>query len=594
MTQLTIDPAMQLALEHHKAGRIADAERIYRQVLTQQPANSEALHLLGVLAHQNGRLDTGIELIQRAIAISPSHAHYHNNLGNVLRAKGLSGEAITAYRKAVQLKPDYPEAYYNLGIALRDTGQLDEAVAAYRKAVHLKPDYAAAENNMGNALREKGLFDEAITAFRRALRLDPDKAETYNNFGATLREKGLLDDAVATLGQAIRLKPDFVEAYYNLGSVLWEKECLDEAIAAYRQAIRLKPGFIEAYADLGTALREKGLLDEAIMTCRQALRLKPDCPQVHDVLSSVLLLKGDFLQGWTEYEWRWRRADYPAPRGEFAQPRWDGAPLNGRTILLHAEGGFGDTLQFVRYSPMVAARGGRVVLECQEPLRRLLEGFAGIEQLITTSEPLPHFDVHCPMMSLPSLFGTKLETIPSTIPYLRSDPALVDSWKGRVGASDGKLKVGITWGGSRRFRRDRTRSLRLEQLATLADVPGVRFYSLQKGTPGEDAKELPPRFELTNLGPELEDFSDTAAVMSFMDIIISTDTSVAHLAGALGRPVWVMLQFMPDWRWLLEREYTPWYPTMRLFRQKRFGDWDEVIDRVAKALDLLRIQENHR
>jgi tetratricopeptide (TPR) repeat protein len=590
MTHLTIDQAMQLALGHHKAGSVADAENIYRQVLARQPDNPEALHLLGVLSHQTGRLDAGIELIQRAIAISPTSAHYHNNLGSALHDKGLSSEAVAACRQAVHLKPDYPEAYYNLGIALRDTGQLDEAVAAYRKAIQFKPNYAAAENNLGNALREKGLFDEAVTAFRQAIRLNPDQPETYNNLGTALREKGLLDEAVAALRDAIRLKPGFVEAYYNLGSVFWEMGYLDEAIASYRQAIRLNPNFIEAYPDLGTTLREKGSLDEAITTCRQALGPKPDCAEAHDTLSSVLLLKGDLLEGWNEYEWRWRRRNYPTPRGEFAQPRWDGATLNGRTILLHAEGGFGDTLQFIRYAPMVAKRGGRVVLECQPPLRRLLEGFAGVEQLISTSDPLPSFDVHCPLMSLPWAFGTTMETIPAAVPYLRADSAMIESWRARLGSDKGQFKVGLAWAGSARFRRDQPRSLTLEHLAALGALAGVTFYGLQKGPPGEQAQNPPAGLQLTNLGPELKDFSDTAAVMSLMDIIISTDTSVAHLAGALGRPVWVMLQFVPDWRWLLDREDTPWYPTMRLFRQKRLGDWGEVIDRVAKALDVLRIQ----
>jgi tetratricopeptide (TPR) repeat protein len=584
MAQLTTDQAMQLAVQNHQAGRFAQAQEIYCQVLSQQPNNPEALHLLGVLAQQIGKLDVSIELIQRAISISPSSAHYHNNLGNSLRDKGKHAEAIIAYRNAVRLKPDYPEAYYNLGIALRDAGQLEEAIAAYRNAIQFNPDYAAAQNNLGNALREKGLLDEAITAYRRAVRLNPDQPETQNNLGTTLREKGLLDEAVTALNQAIHLNPNFVEAYYNLGAAQWEKGSIDEAIASYKQALRLNPGFVEAYSNLGVALREKGLLDESTAICREAILIKPDCAEAHDVLSSVLLLKGDLLQGLTEQEWRWRRRDYPAPRGEFVQPRWDGTALDGRTILLHTEGGFGDTIQYVRFAPMVAKCGARVVLECQAPLLPLLRGSVGVDQLISTDEPLPHFDVHCPMMSLPWALGTTFETIPATVPYLRSDPGLVESWNARLGPGDGKLRIGLTWGGNRAFRRDLTRSLRLEQLAILSSVPGARFYSLQKGPPGENAKSPPPGFELINLGPELRDFSDTAAVMSLMDLIISTDTSVAHLAGALGRPVWVILQFMPDWRWFLDREDSPWYPTMRLFRQKRFGDWDEVITRVAEAL----------
>lgn len=550
--QLTIDQAMQLAVHNHQTGQLAQAEEIYRRVLIQQPNNPDALHLLGVIAHQAGRLDAGIELIRQAIAINPGLAHYHNNLGNVLRDKGISSEAIAAYGNAIRLKPDYAEAYYNLGVALRGVGQLDGAIAAYRSALHIKPNYANAWNNLGTALREKGLRYEAIAAFRQAVLLNPDLTEAHNNLGNTLLETGRFDEAVGAIREAIRFKPDLVDAHNNLS----------------------------------IALREMGSLDEAIASCREALNLNPDYAEAHDVLSSILLLKGDLAQGWVEYEWRWRLKDFPSPRGKFSQPRWDGAALNGGTIFLHPEGGFGDVIQFVRYLPMVVDRGGTVVLECQKQMHPLLET-PGIVKLISADEPLPTFDVHCPLMSLPLVFGTRIDTIPATVPYLKANPSLIESWNARLGPRDGKLRVGLAWAGGVRFKLDRTRSLTLERLAPFGRVGDVRFFSLQKGPPGEQAKTPPAGLQLIDLGPDLKNFSDTAAVMSSMDLIISTDTSVAHLAGAMGLPIWVMLQFMPDWRWLLDREDSPWYPTMRLFRQKAWGDWPEVIERVAQALNAL-------
>jgi Flp pilus assembly protein TadD len=495
-------------------------------------------------------LDLGINLIRQAIVINPDIAHYYNNLGNALRDKGFSSEAIAAYRNAVRLKPDYPEAHFNLGVALRQQGLIDDAIAAYRNACHFKPKFADAYNDLGSALREKGSLDEAVVALR----------------------------------EAVRLKPDLHKAYNNLGNVLHEKGELDDAIIAFRAALRIKPDIAEVHSNLGNVLRDRGMVEEAIDALRQSLRLKPDFAEAHYNLGLVYLLKGEFARAWPEYEWRWRCKSIPSPRGEFDAPRWDGAALDGRTILLHSEAGFGDTIQFVRYAPMVASRGGKVVLECQAPLLRLMRGMPGVEQVVSTTEPLPHFDVHCPMMNLPHAFRTTMETIPATVAYLRADPSLIESWRARVGPDDGQLKVGLIWAGNLRFRLDRTRSLQLDQLAILGRAAGIKFYSLQKGPPGEQAKKPPSGMQLINIGPELNDFSDTAAVMSSMDLILSTDTSVAHLAGALGLPVWVMLQFMPDWRWLLEREDSPWYPTMRLFRQTTWGNWADVVERVGNAL----------
>ncbi len=481
MMQGSIDQAMQLAIQNHQAGRLAEAEKIYRQVLAEQPNRPDALHLLGVIAAQIGQTEAAIDLVQRAIAVNPAVAEYHNDLGN----------------------------------ALRDKRQLDEAAAAFRQALRLKPDYVVAQNNLGNVLSDQGLLDEGIALYRRALRLKPDYAGAYNNLGKALRDKGLFDEAIAALRHALRLKPDYAEAHHNL--------------------------------------------------------------------SLILLLKGDFAEGWPEHEWRLRLKSVSPTRGEFVQPRWDGSALDGRKICLHPEQGIGDTIQFVRYVPVVANRGGKVILQCQPALCRLFASLAGIENVVGAGEPPPDCDVHCPLLSLPLVFGTRMETIPAAIPYLKADGELSRHWAGRLADSAGK-KTGIVWAGSAGYANDRGRSLDLSLLGPLANVQGVRLYSLQKGQAARQLSYPPRGMELADHTAQLNDFADTAALIANLDLVISVDTAVAHLAGALGKLVWVLLPYSPDWRWLLDREDSPWYPTMRLFRQKSLGNWTEVIERVAQAL----------
>jgi tetratricopeptide (TPR) repeat protein len=559
MTQLTVDQAMQLAVQNHQAGKLSDAEEIYRRVLTQQPNHSDALHLLGVICHQTAQPDAAIDLIRRAIAINPGIAQYHNNLGNALRDKGFSDEAIAAYRNAVRLKPDYSDAHYNLAVALRAQGQIDQAIAAYRNALSFKPEFADAHNDLGSALRETGSLDEAIASLREGIRLQPDLHKAHNNLANALHEKGRLDEAIAALRQALQIKPDIAELHNNLGNILRDDGLLDDAVAALRQSIRLKPDFAEAHYNLGIAL----------------------------------LLKGDLPEGWSKYEWRWRCKNVAAPRSGSHQPRWDGADLTGRTILLQADAGFGDTIQFIRYVPLVAARGGKVVLECPPQLHRLLQALPGLERLISANQPLPQFDVHCPLTSLPLAFGTKLETIPAQIPYLNANDDLSRRWAKLLADSDG-LKVGIVWAGNPRHSNDRNRSLSLSLLAPLARNPGITFYSLRKGGPPGQISAPPSGIKLIDYTAELTDFADTAALIANLDLIIAADTAVAHLAAALGKPVWVLLPYAPDWRWQLEREDSPWYPTMRLFRQKTWGDWPEVIERAAQTLDAYRVGREKR
>ena len=588
MAQLTIQHVFDLALQHHHAGRLQEAERLYRQILARQPEHAVAMHHLGLIAHQVGRNDEAVELIRRAIALSPNYAEAHSNLGIALADKGHLDEAIAAFRQAIALRPNFAGAHSNLGNALKDNGHRDEAIAAYRLAIALKPNYAEAHNNLGNALKDKGQRDEAIAAYRLAIALNPNHAEAHNNLGNALADRGQRDEAIAAYRLAIALNPNLAEVHNNLGNALRYQGQLDEAIASFRQAIALKSTLAEVHNNLGAALRDQGQLHEAIAAYRRAIALNPNHAEAHSNLAIALLSRMDFQQGWEEYEWRWKCKDFPAPLRNFTQPQWDGRPLEGRTLLLYTEQGFGDAIQFIRYLPLVAQRGGRIIIACQAELERLFQTMAERCQIVAYGQPLPAFDLHCPLLSLPRVFGTTLANIPKIVPYLSPEPALVDAWSRTLGSADGQLRVGLAWAGNPQFKADRTRSLNLQQLAPFAAARGVKFYSLQKGPAGEQAKNPPPGLDWVDLGPELNHFADTAAVMSLMDLIVTTDTSVPHLAGALGRPVWVMLQFVPDFRWLLEREDSPWYPTMRLFRQNSRGDWDSVVKRVVEALSQIK------
>jgi hypothetical protein len=431
-------------------------------------------------------------------------------------------------------------------------GRNDVALDLIRRSIALSPDVPAGHNNLGNVLKEIGQLDEAIAAFRKSISLKGDSAEVHNNLGDALRDNGQLDEAIAACRQAIAIRPDYAEAYSNLGNALADKRQLDDAIAAYRQG-----------------LARNHTLSE-----------------VRKNLSLALLRRGDFQKGWDEYEWRWKCRDFRSSARNFAQPQWDGGPLEDRIILLHAEQGFGDAIQFIRYLPLVIQRGGKAVVECQAGLDRLFRAMAGEHQIVIRGQPLPAFDVHCPLLSLPRVFQTTLENMPQAVPYLRADPEDAAKWQHRLAEHLPLSRVGLAWAGNSADRDDRKRSMNLARLMPLAQIPGVRFFSLQKGDAANQIKSAPAGMDLIDWAQELGDFSDTAALIANLDLIISVDTAVAHLAGALAKPVWTLLPFSSDWRWLTDREDTPWYPSMRLFRQPAWGDWDSTVTQVADALSL--------
>jgi Flp pilus assembly protein TadD len=493
------------------------AEALYRNVLTREPDNADALHLLGMLLNQRGHQGQALELIRRAITHKPRAGEFHNSLGTVLGAHGQPLDAEAAFRQAIALKSNYAEAHRNLGLSLRRQERWEEAAVAFRTATQLRPEYGEALANLAGAARQLGDATEAADAEQAALAIQGGPPEAHNTLGLDLR-----------------------------------------------------------------ALRR---LDEAIEQLRRAVRLSPSDPFLHFNLALVLLEAGQYEEGFREYEWRWRLPEFLKRQRNFSQPRWDGSELKGRTILLYTEQGLGTNIQFIRYATLVAQRGGRVIVQCPPTLARLFATVAGVSEVIAGSSdaPLPTFDTHAPLASLPHLMGTTLETIPNTVPYVKADSLVVESWRRRISPDGNGLKVGLVWAGNQKP--DPARTCPLAEFAPLARLEGVRFYSLQKGPFAADAARPPAGLRLTDLSPDLTDFAETAAAVTALDQVISVDTSVAHLTGALGRPVCTLLPYLADWRWLVCRANSPWYKTMQLLRQDQSEGWPLAIDKLKGFLN---------
>ena len=619
-TRSAADALFATALEHHGAGRLQEARLRYVQILGAQPLHHASLHLLGVILFDSGEADAAIASISRAIEIEPGEAPYHFSLARVLQARGRAGEAIAAYRRTIALVPALAEAHANLGNVLRATGELEGAITASREAVRLAPGMAeahlnlggalkdqgalaeavgcfsqalalapgltAALSNLGDALRRLGQLDSALAACRRAVALNPHDAEAHNNLGVVLNETSRTEEARAAFETALALAPHFAEAHNNLGHTLDVQDRLDDAVAHFREAVRLKPDCAAAHANLASAaLRQAGDVERAAAGYRAAIALRPDLAEAHANLAMLELSLGHYEAGWAAYEWRWRIDQLGPSRWNFAQPLWLGEPAAGTTLLIHAEQGFGDTLQFCRYAPLVAARGLRVVLQVQRPLVRLLRRLNGVADVVAQGDALPPFDLHIPMMSLPLATRTTLETIPGACPYLSPDPAEVAYWAGQLGPrAGGERRIGLVWGGNPRdFSRDlaainRRRSIEPTLLTPLFEIPSLTFYSLQKDI------AVPNGLPVIDLMHDVANFADTAGFVENLDLVISVDTAVAHLAGALGKPVWLLNRFDSCWRWLRNRRDSPWYPTLTLYNQTTPGDWSAPV--AAMAADL--------
>ena len=612
----TIEAWSNLGNALRELKRYDAARASYERALVLSPGYAHALSNLGNLLCDLGLYHEAVLNYDRALASWPNSAESHSNRGNALRELKRFDEAIASFERALALKPDFSEALSNLGNALRDAGRREDALVSYDRALALKPDYASALANRGNVLRELLRFDEALSDFERGLALEPQSAVLLSsrgnaffgqhrfsealadydaalaidpehflarsNRGSALRELRRFDESLVAIDQALLLQPDSAEILTNRGDTLCELSRFEEALRVYDRALVISPNHAGGLSNRGNALRALKRYDEALATYAAALETGFELAATHMNESLCRLLIGDLELGWQKYEWRFKTENMLQHVRVFEQPRWHGEPLTGKRILLYAEQGFGDTIQFCRYARLVAERGAHVILEVPPALKSLLGQLTGAAQVLSQGEVLPAFDYQCPLLSLPLVCATALTNIPAAPSYLQAEQARIRQWQARLSAS-GRLRVGLAWSGNPQHRNNHNRSLSPAILNPLMDIP-VQYVSVQRELrEATDAAWL-AQHGIVHFGEQLQDFTDTAALLSCMDLVITVDTAIAHLAGALGKPVWILLPYDPDWRWLTERDDSPWYPSAQLFRQTARGDWGGVIERVVEHL----------
>ena len=587
-----LETKLQQAVTLHTQGQLSRAQSIYEEILRAQPRHFDALHLMGVIAAMSGNPRKAAELIGRALEVVPESAIAHNNRGAALHELGQWEAALASYERAAALKRDYAEPLYNRGNLFKDLKRWQAAVTSYEQAIALRQDYAEAWCNRGICLAEMAQWQAALASYDRAITINPGYAEAHYNRATVLCGLRDWEAALNAYDRALVLKRDYAEAHSNRAFALKELGRLDEALASCDRAAALKPGFAAAYSNRGGVLVASNRIAEALASYDKAISLEPHGAAAYVNRGMARLLLGDYPNGWADYEWRWKDTAgwIIKEKRDFPQPLWLGeTSLAGRSILLQSEQGYGDTIQFCRYAKEVAALGARVILEVPQALAGVLRSLAGVAQLVVQGESLPPFDCYCPLLSLPLAMRTTLAAVPAPVPYLRASDEQRRRWRGRLGERRGP-RVGLVWSGGFRpglpalWSGNDRRNIPLTALSALKDS-GADFYSLQKGQPAESELAAllarnwdgPPIRDYTR---ELDDFDATAALIEQLDLVISVDTATAHLAGALGKPVWILNRFDTCWRWLLERSDSPWYPTATLYRQERAGDWAGVIRRV--------------
>ena len=566
-------------------GKRDEAIRMFRRAVELRPDSHDTYRNLGLAYAQCGRTQEAEAAFRQAVDKAPTNADMHFELGQFLRSIHRIEEAVEAFRRAVAHHGDHHGAYYALGNCYAELKKGDEAKRALEQAIRIRPKFSEAHNNLGVLYEESGELDKAKQAYAAALAERPDWPEALNNYGVVLAGQGDYTGAEQQYRKALQSAPDSASVLNNLGNTLRSQGKLDEAVAVLRRSLELKPHYSEAYNNLGIALMNQGLPNEAIAHYNQALYFVPDYPEPHLNRSLAWLSLADFDNGWVEYEWRWRGKHFGAR--SYKQPRWDGGDLKGRSIFLYAEQGLGDTLQFIRYAKLVKQRGARVVAQVQSTLLPILASFDGVDEWIASDKPSPEkFDVHAPLLSLPGMFKTNADTIPATVPYLSPASELVEEWRERLKDVEG-FRIGIAWQGNPQYRGDRMRSPALKNFQSLAEIPRVRLVSLQVKHGLDQLTDTERSFPvrvLEGLDENTGAFMDTAAVMKNLDLVIASDSAIVHLAGALGVPVWIPLPLAADWRWFRNREDSPWYPSARLFRQTKAGEWGDVFSRITAAL----------
>ena len=588
LNKFAIDAAINRGLTLHQSGKFAEAQHCYEQVLALQPEHFDALQLLGALSVQIKQYDQAVICLTKALALNPHHAGCYSNRGSAFKALMLLEDALSDYDLAILVKPDYAEAYFNRGNVLQDLQQYDAAMQSYEQAIHIKSNYAEAYYNRGNVLQSLNQFEQSILNYDLAIGFNPNYALAYLNRGNAYKALERLEEALSSYDKAISIHPNNEVSYSNRGNVLKDLGRFTEALSSYDAAIRLKPDYPEAYSNRGLTLQALKRLDEALSDYAKAIRINLHCPEANFNLSLCNLLMGNFNDGWTGYEWRRKNlhASKLAEISHLPEPLWLGdGQINGKTILLHAEQGLGDTIQFFRYVSLVAQLGATIILEVQRPLLKLFSPLKGVSQIVAKGDHLPSYDLQCPLLSLPLAFKTELHSIPPAIQCISNSTEKIAFWQGLLGEKT-RPRVGIAWSGNPSHNNDRNRSITLAQL--LPYLPDrFEYVCLQKEIRPIDSTPLSSRPDIKFFGDQFIDFCDTAALCELMDLVISVDTSVAHLAGTLNKPTWVLLPYSPDWRWLLNRDDSPWYPSVTLFRQDTIGHWDQALETVKNALVLL-------
>ena len=570
--------------------RFEEALATCEKAICIKPDYADAHYNRGIALQELGRLGESLASYDQVISINSDYVEAYFNRGVALKALGRLEESHISFCQAINIKSDYAEAYYNCGIALQELKRLEEALECYDQAINIKPDYVEVYTNQGFVLKALGRLEESLASFDRAIWIKPDYADAHYNRGNSLQELGRLEDAIVSYEKVIDIKPNHADAYTNRGNALQDLNFLEEAIVSYDQAINSKAEYAEAFSNRGVALQKQGRIEEALVSYFKAIATKPDYAEAHWNLSLCHLLTGNFKDGTQGYEWRLKREDINKNSGvrSFQQPLWLGeGSILDKTILLYADQGLGDTIQFSRYAPLVAQTGAKVILEVQRPLINLLKNLEGVSQLIARDDPLPTFDYQCPLSSLMLAFKTELNSIPPASQFITGNCENVLKWHTKLGKKV-KSRVGLVWSGSTGHKNDQNRSLTLSKL--LPHLPSnIEYFCLQKEIRQIDKEFLAQHNEIKYFCDSLEDFIDTAALCELMDVVISVDTSVAHLAGTLGKPTWVLLPFSPDWRWLLDRDDNPWYSSVKLYRQESISDWDGVLEKVK--LDLEKLQD---
>jgi len=581
---------LQLLTSLYSQGQNQEALEQTKAVLQHFPYSSILHNICGAIYVELGQLEASVKAYNKAISIMPDYADAYYNMGIALKAQGKQDESIEAYRKALAIKPDYADACNNLGNTLNEQGKFDEAITFYKRALAIKPDYAETYFNMGRALKDQGKLEEAIKANNKALAIKPDYAEAYYTMGIALKAQGKQDESIEAYRKALAIKPDYADACNNLGNTLNEQGKFDEAITFYKRALAIKPDYAETYFNMGRALKDQGKLEEAIKANNKAIAIKPYYAEAHYNNSVIYNLKGEIQQGLKLYEWRFKVQENftTVPREKLYWNRIE--PIKGKEFLVYEEQGIGDIIQFCRYLPRLVSQGAKVTFKVKKNLHTLLRTLSSEINLVDSFHDVSQIDFEAPLMSLPYLFNTNLETIPKMESYLSANHVKVVSW-GKI-LSAKKFKIGICWQGSKN-KIDIGRSFPLSLFESISKLPNVELISLHKGEGEEQIRDI--KFDLTTFDSDFDAgkdaFLDTAAIMANCDLIITSDTAVAHLAGSLGYTTWLALKYVPDWRWMINRPDSPWYPTLRLYRQIQRDNWEYTFVKIQN--DLKKLLNQH-